>query len=304
EHRSEARLRLEADGQFHLAIGAPEFGNGSTTVRQQIIATVLASMPSRIRFTQADTDRTGYDTGPFGSAGTVVAGKAVQSAAEVLRDRILDFVAKHYALDRGKCRMALDAVFCEGAAISLAEVFSAAHRAGQPLEAVRKAYGTQRGVAFNCQGFRIAVHRVTGELVVLQSVHAADAGVVVNPVQLRGQIEGAIAQGLGWAIYENMVLDDSGRVVHPYFRNYRIPAFADVPRSEIHFADTFDTIGPLGAKSMSEAPINPIAPALANALADATGVRFFDLPLRPDSIYRRIYEESGRLRGGLERSDK
>ena len=304
EHRSEARLRLEADGKFHLAIGAPEFGNGSTTVRQQIIATVLASLPSRVGFTQADTDRTGYDTGPFGSAGTVVAGKAVQYAAQALRNRILDFVANHYAKDRHKCRMALDAVVCEDVAIPLAEVFSAARQAGQQLEVMRKAYGTPRGVAFNCQGFRIAVHRVTGEIVVLQSVHAADAGVVVNPVQLRGQIEGAIAQGLGSAIYENMVLDGAGRVVNPSFRNYRIPAFADVPRSEIYFADTYDTIGPFGAKSMSEAPINPIAPALANALADATGVRFFDLPLRPDCIYRRLYDESGRLRGGLERSDK
>ena len=78
--------------------------------------------------------------------------------------------------------------------------------------------------------------------------------------------------------------------MNPSFRNYRIPAFADVPRSEIYFADTYDSFGPLGAKSMSEAPINPIAPAMANALADATGIRFCDLPFRPDRIYRPIHE--------------
>lgn len=290
EHRSEARLSLESDGHYHLAIGSPEFGNGSTTVRQQIAATVLASVPERIRLTQADTDRTGYDTGPFGSAGTVVAGKAVQYAAEALRDRTLDFASSHYGLDRNKCRMTLDAVLCQGIAVTLTDIFVAAREAGHPLKVVRKAYGTPRGVAFNCHGFRIAVHRITGEITILQSVHAADAGVVVNPVQLRGQIEGAIAQGLGWALYENMFLDGDGRVVNPSFRNYRIPAFADVPHSEVYFADTFDTFGPLGAKSMSEAPINPIAPALANALADATGIRFHELPLRADSIYRRIFE--------------
>jgi len=124
-------------------------------------------------------------------------------------------------------------------------------------------------------------------------VHAADAGVVVNPLQLQGQIKGAIAQGLGWALSEKMVFDDRGLIVNPSFRNYRIPAFADIPRSDVYFAHTYDEYGPLGAKSMSEAPINPIAPALANALADATGIRFGDLPLAPDRIYQRIYEKHG-----------
>jgi putative selenate reductase molybdopterin-binding subunit len=80
---------------------------------------------------------------------------------------------------------------------------------------------------------------------------------------------------------------------HPQFRNYRIPAYADIPRSEIHFADTCDPAGPLGAKGMGECPINPVAPALANALEDATGVRFRDLPFRPDLIYRPIFEKHG-----------
>jgi putative selenate reductase molybdopterin-binding subunit len=136
------------------------------------------------------------------------------------------------------------------------------------------------------------VNRVTGEIAILESVHAADAGVVVNPMQLRGQIEGAIAQGIGWALYERMVFDDTGRVVNPSFRNYRIPTFADTPRSEVYFAKTHDSFGPLGAKSMSEAPINPVAPALANALTNACGLRFHDLPFRPDYIYRRIFENS------------
>jgi putative selenate reductase molybdopterin-binding subunit len=290
EHRSEARLSLEPNGHFHLSIGAPEFGNGSTTVRQQIIATILGTLPSRVTFTQSDTDRTGYDTGPFGSAGLVVAAKAVQYAAEKLRDRILDLAARLSSNDRESCSMALDCVNCDGTLVPLTDLFIAAQRAGQKLEVVRKAYGTPRSVAFNCHGFRIAVHRITGEIVILKSVHAADAGVVVNPLQLRGQINGAIAQGLGWALSERMVFDDRGHIVNPSFRNYRIPAFADIPRTDIYFAHTYDAFGPLGAKSMSEAPINPIAPALANALADATGIRFDDLPLAPDRIYRRIYE--------------
>jgi putative selenate reductase molybdopterin-binding subunit len=113
---------------------------------------------------------------------------------------------------------------------------------------------------------------------------------VINPMQVRAQVEGSVAQGLGWALYERMVFDEEGRVVNPTLRNYRIPAFADVPHTEVFFADTHDTLGPLGAKGIGECPINPVSPALANALADATGLRFRDLPFTPDRIYRRIFE--------------
>jgi putative selenate reductase molybdopterin-binding subunit len=290
EHRSEARLSVEADGNYHLAVGTAEFGNGTTTLHGQVVASVLGTTVSRVHMVQADTDRTGYDTGTFASTGTTVAGNAVRLAAEALRERILDFASEHSGASRDACRLDDGGVRCNGSRIPLPELFSAARAAGQQLEVVRKAYGAPRSVAFNVQGFRIAVHRVTGEIVILQSVHAADAGVVINPMQLRAQVEGAVAQGLGWALYERMVFDEEGRVVNPTFRNYRIPAFADAPRTEVFFADTHDAVGPLGAKGMGECPVNPVAPALANALADATGVRFRDLPFTPDRIYRRIFE--------------
>jgi len=106
-------------------------------------------------------------------------------------------------------------------------------------------------------GFRIAVHRVTGEISILQSVHAADAGTVINPMQLRAQIEGSVAQAVGWSLYERMVFDEEGRVVNPTFRNYRIPAFADTPRTEVYFADTQDAVGPLGRRAWGNAPSTP-----------------------------------------------
>jgi antibiotic biosynthesis monooxygenase (ABM) superfamily enzyme len=171
-----------------------------------------------VTFTQSDTDLTGYDTGPLGSAGLVVAAKAVQYASERLRDLILDLAAKLSSTDRENCRIALDSVDCDGIAIPLTELFIAAEKTGQKLEVVREAYGTPRSVAFNCQGFSITVHRVTGEIMILKSVHAADAGVVVNPLQPRGQVNGAIAQGLGFALSEKMVFDDQGQIVNPSFR--------------------------------------------------------------------------------------
>ena len=94
--------------------------------------------------------------------------------------------------------------------------------------------------------------------------------------------------GFGWALYEKMVYDDNGTMVNPALRDYRIPAFADVPRSELYFADTYDTVGPLGAKAQGECAINCVAPAIANAVANATGVRFPDLPLTPDRIFAKL----------------
>jgi len=123
-------------------------------------------------------------------------------------------------------------------------------------------------------------------------VQAADAGRVVNPLQCRGQVEGGAAQAIGAAMFEELRIDDEGRVQNAAFRHYHIPAWADLPRTEVLFADTTDSIGPFGAKSMSESPFNPVAPALANAVADATGVRCRDLPLKPDLLFRVLNEQA------------
>jgi putative selenate reductase molybdopterin-binding subunit len=156
------------------------------------------------------------------------------------------------------------------------------------LHVSRRAYATPRTTAFNVQGFRVAVHKVTGEVIILQSVHAADCATVLNPMQCRGQIERSVAQGISTSLFERMVLDDKGAVVNPTFRNYRIAAFADIPRAEIFFADTYDAYGPRGAKSIREAPIIPITAAVGNALADATGVRFTSLPFGADRIFSQV----------------
>ena len=134
--------------------------------------------------------------------------------------------------------------------------------------------------------FRVAVNTATGEVQILQSIQAADAGVVLNPEQLRGQIEGGTAQAIGTALFEEVLLDGEGRVTTTALRNYHVPRFVDLPVTEVLFADTHDPLGPLGAKSMSEAPYNPVAPALANAIRDAMGIRSFALPMSRDRLWR------------------
>ncbi len=103
-----------------------------------------------------------------------------------------------------------------------------------------------------------------------------------------------MAQSLGATLYKEMVIGDDGRVVNPRFRDYHLPSFADIPRTEVFFANTVDSIGPMGAKSMSESPYNPVAAALGNALADATGIRFTATPFKPDRLWPKLQEKFGK----------
>ncbi|MFD7308769.1 molybdopterin-dependent oxidoreductase [Promicromonospora sp. NPDC059942] len=265
-HYTHARVTVAEDGDFVVDVGTAEFGNGTTTVHAQLAATELGVPVDRVRVRPSDTATSGYDTGAFGSAGSVVAGLAVARAAATLRTKLLS---------AGYLRPEND---------SNAQIAST-QRVGVGLVGEATHDGSPRSVAFNVHGFRVGVQRETGRVRILQSVQAADAGVVINPEQLRGQIEGGVAQAIGTAMTERMVVRD-GVVVTDRLRHYRVPQVADVPPTEVLFADTVDRLGPRGAKSMSEAPYNPVAPALANAIADATGVRPRDLPMQPDRLWR------------------
>jgi CO/xanthine dehydrogenase Mo-binding subunit len=218
----------------------------------------------------------------------VVAGKAVMKAANALAEQIVSFAAEHLRVSRSLCRLTADSVECEGRSVSLKELFEAARGHEVALTADGHWGGTPRSVAFNAQWFRLAVDPDTGEIRILRSVHAADAGRVMNPLQCRGQVEGGVAQALGATLFEQVLVDEGGRVTTAALRRYRLPAYADVPRTEVHFMETSDAIGPLGAKSMSESPFNPVAPAFANALRDATGVRFTEVPLLRDRVWQAI----------------
>ena len=153
----------------------------------------------------------------------------------------------------------------------------------------RKAYGSPRSVTSNTHGFRIAVHRVTGEIRILYSVQATDAGVVINPAQVRGQIDGGVAQGIGFALTENFHVDDDRRDGQPEPAQLPHPHLRRRPPHRGAASSTRPTrSGPMKSKGMAECCINPVAPALANALEDATGVRFRALPLTPERIYRHL----------------
>ncbi|BDI21434.1 molybdopterin cofactor-binding domain-containing protein [Herbiconiux sp. L3-i23] len=287
-HISQVTVALAPDGGVELGVGTTEFGNGTTTVHAQIVSTVLGVPMERIRIRQSDTDAAAYDTGAFASAGITVAGKALHAAATTLRRVLLDTarrvsgVLEPGVLDEHGVRMG-------SRTIPFADLLAAApaeYRVGDRIVADGSELGEVRSLAFNVQAFRVAVDVRTGVVRVLQSVHAADAGTVMNPEQCIGQVEGGVAQALGGALYEEVQLDGEGRVLNPVFRTYRVPQMADIPRTEVYFADTSDDLGPFGAKSMSESPYNPVAAAMANAVRRALGVRPHETPMSRDRVWR------------------
>jgi hypothetical protein len=292
-HIADCKIALRDDGGFDLTVGTAEFGNGTSTVHRQIAATALATTVDNIRLRQSDTAHGGHDTGAYGSTGTFVAGRATQAASEKLAADMKTFAARVAGTDADAAILNRDTVICGGRRVPFAEIAKSARKLGESMSASGSSAGTPRSVAFNVQGFRVAVNKGTGEIRILKSVQAADAGRVANPMQCRGQVEGGVAQALGAALYEEMVIDADGRVVNPRFRDYHLPSFADVPRTEVYFAETTDTIGPMGAKSMSESPYNPVAAALGNAIANATGIRFTTLPFKPDRLFPALKEKFG-----------
>lgn len=289
-HHTHASVRLDEDGCFTVSVGTTEFGNGTTTVHLQLAATALGTTPDRVRLRHSDTDASGYDTGAFGSAGTVVAGRAVHAAARRLHDQLLDAGADLLTVAVSNCRLDPDGLTAGGIRVGWDRLHAAAAERGHQV-AQASHDGTPRSVAFNVQAFRVAVHLGTGELRILQSVHAVDAGVVLNPGQLRGQVEGGVAQAIGGALFEEVRTGPGGEVLTRTLRDYHLPQVADVPVTEVLFADTYDELGPLGAKSMSEAPYNPVAPALANAVTRAVGRRPRTLPMAADRLWALLHND-------------
>jgi putative selenate reductase molybdopterin-binding subunit len=290
-HYAHVRIAQRAGGGYTLRVGTPEFGNGTSTVHRQLAAEALGADVAEIELLQSDTDLVGHDTGAFGSTGTVVAGLATLRAARELAGLI---AAPPEAADSAELAEQAAAGDVGDAAWPTVDPLPAADPLppAEPLLAAEAiSDGTPRSVTFNVHGFRVAVRPATGEIRILQSVHAADAGVVINPRQCRGQVEGGVVQGLGAALYEHVDIDGDGRVATRTFRDYHLPQFGDAPRTEVLFAQSSDPLGPLGAKSMSESPFNPVAPALANAVRDATGHRLTELPFTRDRVFGELHKD-------------
>jgi putative selenate reductase molybdopterin-binding subunit len=287
-HRSKARLVLKAGGFFDYYTGSADMGNGTDTTLVQILAETMQIPTGHFHIHAGDTDGDAYDTGTFAGATTFVAGGAAVRAGKAIMEQTLLEASLMAECDVKECRYKEGEVHANGMTITLSDLHAHMHASRRTLQVVRNHQADPSSVGFIAQGFRVAVNQFDGHIRILRSVTVVDVGTLINPMVCRGQIEGALAQGLGWILTERVLADEQGRILNDAIRHYRLPAYADMPSMEIEFEQTHDRHGTMGAKSIGEIGIHAIAPAIANAVHSAIGVRFKEMPLMPHTVLRAI----------------
>ena len=299
---SEAIVRLHADGSVTVLASAVEMGQGTRTVLAQITAEVLSVPLARVSVVQPDTAVTPYDQTTSSSRSTAMTGRAVQVAAEDVRDQLLAIVAQAWSVDARELTLADGAVVSGGRRLAYSETLAlrfgmsggeligrgviAPGRTAAPLGGSTPFWEMAVGAA------EVSVDEETGAVRVERYVSVADVGRAINPLLLEGQDEGGVVQGLGHTLLEEMLYAD-GHLLNGTLLVYRVPRADDTP-SEIvcRFVENADGSGPFGAKGAGEGSLIPVSPAVANALARLTGVRLRDLPLSPERVWRALRARS------------
>ncbi len=289
-----ASIKINDDGSFNLLVGATDLGTGSDTVLSQMAAETLGVPLEDIVIYSSDTDMTPFDTGAYASSTTYISGTAVKRAAEGVRQQIkeraglmLDYEAWGEIEIRDR-----RAYVPDGRSVSLAEV--ALHSLHQDQQ--RQIMDTASYVSYESpppfagQFMEISVDIQTGQVTIEKMVMAVDAGVVINPMTASGQVEGGMLQALGYAHCEEMAYDGQGNMLNSEFDRYKIYRAHEMPAIETILVQTNEPSGPFGAKAIAEIPKDGAAPALANAIFHATGVRMRQIPFTPERVWNALQE--------------
>jgi putative selenate reductase molybdopterin-binding subunit len=283
-----ATLKMNDDGSFNLLIGATDLGTGSDTILAQIAAEVLDIPVEDLIVYSSDTDFTPFDKGAYASSTTYISGGAVQKAALKIKRQILDHAAVMLALDdynelELKDRKVLAP---DGAFVTLKQVaLSSLHQQNQHqimATASHMSYTSPPPTA--AQFAEVTVDLGSGVVTVERLLMVVDCGRVINPLTAAGQVEGGMAQALGFALTEDMLFDEKGRLLNARFGPYHILKADEMPLMDVIFVQTEEPSGPFGAKSVAEISIDGVAPALASAIHDATGVWIRELPYTSERV--------------------
>ena len=289
--RSIARMRLEADGTLRVVSGVMDVGEGSITALTQIAAESLGVTYNQVRGTFGDTAHTPDSPITAGSTVTFSAGLAVKQAASDLRERMIS--AASDALDLPSSDLIVDksgVSATSGARLSFAEL---ADLVGEMEVEASVTPGSSDYIvnSFGAHFAEVEVDTDTGNVRILRYVAAHDSGRILNPRLAANQVEGGVSQMLGFTLSEEMLTDpQSGVTLNASFLEHKSPTILEYPPVEVIFADVVDPIGPYGAKALGEPPSIGPAPAIANAIRDATRVEARDLPLTPDRILNLLAE--------------
>jgi len=284
-----ACVRANTDGTFQVVIGAVDV-TGTATTMALIASEVLGVPPERIRVITADTDQAPYAGMSAGSKITYTVGSAVKIAAEEARRQILAIAAKELEARADDLEIDDRAVRVRGTpqkALPLAEIVQKSMSFGAryaPIFGTGSLPSPKASPAFAAHLVKVRVDPETGQVRLLSHVVIQDVGFAINPAAVDGQIRGGAAQGIGWGLLESMVYDEAGTLLTASFADYSIPRATDVPHTETMFIEVPSEAGPFGAKGVGEPPVIPGGAAVANAIADATGVRITTLPVTPEHL--------------------
>ena len=286
-----ATIKMNEDGSFNLLVGATDLGTGSDTILGQIAAEVLGVPLTKIIVISSDTDITPFDVGAYASSTTYVSGKAVQRAANKVREQIVKVAAGLLEEDEDSLALAEERVKASsGQSVTLAKVCQhAMYQSGQfQIIASASCVPEESPPPFMASFAEVAVDTETGFVKVVSYVAAVDCGVAINPKMAQGQVEGSIVNGIGYALTEEMLISSKGRVRNPSLFDYKILGARDIPPIEVILVESYEPTGPMGAKSVGEVAINAPVPTIANAIHDAVGVRLTKTPFTPERVFAAI----------------
>ena len=287
-----ASLKINDDGSFNLLIGATDLGTGADTILAQIAAEVLGVRTEDIIVYAADTDMTPFDVGAYASSTTYVSGMAVKKAADQVhlqaatRAAIMLDVGSHHEIDlRDRAAFATD-----GRSVTLEEIaLHSLHQDDQhQIMATASYVAPESPPPYAAQFAEIEVDVETGQVTVKNLVMAVDCGVPINPLTSAGQVEGGMVQALGYGHCEEMALDEAGRMVNARLGPYKIYRADEMPKIEAYLVQTMEKSGPFGAKAIAEIPKDGVAPAIRNAIFNATGAQIDAIPFTPERVWRAL----------------
>lgn len=281
-------IKLQDDGYYTLSIGATDMGTGCDTILAQMAAECLDCSVDQVVTQAVDTDASPYDTGSYASATTYVTGMAVVKTCEILRKQIIEEASVLMGVDKdhitfdGKMIYAVE----DNQKMSLKDFANKcfAGGKGECLIASASHCSPTSPPPFMAGIAEVDVDKLTGEIDLVDYVAVVDCGTVVNPNLARIQTEGGIAQGIGMALYEDISYTPAGKMRNNSFMQYKIPTRLDVGQIRVDFESSYEDNGPFGAKSIGEVVINTPSPAIASAVAHATGVQIRTLPITAEKV--------------------
>ncbi|PFG41104.1 CO/xanthine dehydrogenase Mo-binding subunit [Georgenia soli] len=303
---SNSTVRLLADGSVIVYAGTSDMGQGARTIFAQLAADALGAPLEKVTVVMGDTSVVPFDLQTSASRSTVFMGNAITRACQDIHTQLREFAAELHGLTEEDVRVEGGHVVLPDGRHPIAEFVQVGlgrwngelignGRMRKPHMPDHPLGGTPAFFEFNCTAFELEVDNETGEILIHKHVTVSDVGKALNPLQVESQDEGAAIMGLGHSLMENIVLDDAGRIINLGALDYRIPTTKDVP-AEL-FTDMIengDGPGPFGAKGISEGALLCTAPALAAAVAAATGVTVRELPLTPERVWRALRERENR----------